>query len=258
MTYQDDPKATWRKDLADWPAFGPRVTLDAARTALVLVDMQNGYVSPKSEMAAYLRRSYPRLAEYYLRRQQDVAVPNLQRLLAACRARGMRVVYVTFAAHLPDSADWLPSRRAVEERIVSETGYSTAVLRLGTWEADVIDELRPEPGELVLNKVTRSAFTSTGIDQVLRNMRVEFLVVGGCITNVCVETTVRDAVDRAYQCVVVEDACASFNPRFHEASVRALAGNFAAVRSTQEVLDELGAPAPEVAAARVGRTSPGT
>jgi nicotinamidase-related amidase len=239
MTLSDRGSATWRADLAAWPAFAPRVELEPNRTALLIVDMQNGYVRADTGMGAYLRERYPELAEYYLARHEQTVVPNLCRLLQFFREVRLPVVYVTFASHLPNHADWLPSRRAVEQDIAGQTGYATAVLRLGTWEAEVIDELRPGPDELVVNKVTRGAFNSTGLDQLLRNMGIEGLVVGGCITNVCVETTARDAVDRGFQCVLVDDACASFNPRFHEASLRAFAATFGAVRSTEEMIDDL-------------------
>lgn len=229
----------WREDLGRWPAFAPQFRIEPRRTALLVVDMQNGYVRPSSGLGRYLKEQFPDLADYYLTRQAEVVIPNITRLLALFRRHGLPVVYVTFGAHRADALDWLPSRRRVEEHVRSETRHATAILAVGTPEHAVVEELAPLPGEPVLNKVTRGAFNSTGIDQVLRNMEMQYLVTVGCITNVCVETTARDAVDRGYDCVVVEDATASFNPDFHDASLRAFAATFGMVRTTAEVLAEL-------------------
>jgi len=232
-------ESRWRNDLARWPAFAPTFRIDPRRTALVIVDMQNGYVRPLSGLGRYLQEQFPDLAAYYLTRQATVVIPNIARLLQSFRHHGLTVVYVTFGAHRSDALDWLPSRRRVEDQVRKETSHATAVLVVGTAEHAIVEELAPLPGEPVINKVTRGAFNSTGIDQMLRNMGVQQLITVGCITNVCVETTARDAVDRGYDCVLVEDATASFNPAFHEASLRAFAATFGMVRTTGEVLADL-------------------
>ena len=229
----------WRDELTRWPAFAPRFRIERQRTALLVVDMQNGYVRPSSGLGRYLREQFPDLADYYLTRQAGLVIPNIARILAYFRRHDLPVVYITFGAQRADALDWLPSRRRVEEQVRAQTTHATAVLVVGTPDHAIIEELAPRPNEPVLNKVTRGAFNSTGIDQVLRNMGVHHLVAVGCITNVCVETTARDAVDRGYDCVVVEDATASFNPAFHDASLRAFAATFGMVRTTAEVLAEM-------------------
>jgi nicotinamidase-related amidase len=229
----------WRDDLARWPAFAPHFRLDPARAALLIVDMQNGYVRAEYGMGQYLREQYPDLARYYFDRQARVVVPNIVRLLDRFRQARRPVLHVTFGAHRSDASDWLPSRRRVDEAIERTTRHKTAVLVLGTPEHAIIDELAPRPDEIVVNKVTRGAFNSTGIDQVLRNMGAQYLVVVGCITNVCVETTARDAVDHGYDVVVVDDGTASFNPEFHDASLRAFAATFGMVSETEDVLKKL-------------------
>jgi len=231
--------SNWREDLAHWPAFAPHFHIDAAYSALVIIDMQNGYVRRESGIGEYLCKHLPELATYYFDRHASEVIPNIVRLLSFFRQHQLPVLHVTFGAQRSDALDWLPSRRRVEEELKLETGHVTAVLIVGTPEHDIISELMPKSNELVLNKVTRSAFNSTGIDQILRNMGVKYLVTVGCITNVCVETTARDAVDLGYQCVVVEDATASFNPIYHHASLRAFAANFGMVLTTGNVVADL-------------------
>ena len=87
-----------------------------------------------------------------------------------------------------------------------------------------------------MNKTTYGTFTSTGLDHALRSMGVDSLVVGGVVTNVCVETTARDAADRGYEVVLVEDGCAAYSPEIHDATLLSFQGPFGRVRTTDEVL----------------------
>ena len=100
----------------------------------------------------------------------------------------------------------------------------------------IVEELRPEPGELVVNKVSRSAFTATGLENVLRNMGVEQLVIGGGATHACVESTGRSASDLGFQVAVVDDACISQFPLLHEATMINFHMSMGRVVGTQEGL----------------------
>jgi isochorismate hydrolase len=105
--------------------------------------------------------------------------------------------------------------------------------------------LEPRPDELVVNKTTYGTFNSTGLDHALRSLGITSLVVGGVVTNVCVETTARDAADRGYDVVVLDDGSAAFSPEIHEATLLSFQGPFGRVRTSDEVLAllEAGAPA---------------
>ncbi|MGQ0568569.1 MAG: cysteine hydrolase family protein [Armatimonadota bacterium] len=111
---------------------------------------------------------------------------------------------------------------------------------MGTDDHAIIPPLAPRSDEIVLNKVTRSAFSSTGIDQILRNLGVEGLVMTGVATNACVGMTASDAADRGYKVVVVEDATAAPSPILHEAALLNFAYLFGHVKTTDEVLSEMG------------------
>jgi nicotinamidase-related amidase len=116
--------------------------------------------------------------------------------------------------------------------------------RADAW-ARIVSALEPRPDELVVNKTTYGTFNSTGLDHALRSLGITSLVVGGVVTNVCVETTARDAADRGYDVVVLDDGSAAFSPEIHEATLLSFQGPFGRVRTSDEVLAllEAGAPA---------------
>jgi hypothetical protein len=95
--------------------------------------------------------------------------------------------------------------------------------------ARIVTALEPRPGELVVNKTTFGTFASTGLDHALRSLGITSLVVGGVVTNVCVETTAREATDRGYEVVLVDDGCAAFSPEIHEATLLSFQGHFGRV-----------------------------
>jgi nicotinamidase-related amidase len=118
-------------------------------------------------------------------------------------------------------------------------GLVGAFHHAGTFEHGILPEVAPAPGELVLNKSSRSAFTSTGIEHALRNMGIATLVVAGVSTSACVETTGRDAADRGFQVVLVEDATAEYDEASHEATLCQFAVRFGRVWTTDETLEVL-------------------
>jgi len=121
-------------------------------------------------------------------------------------------------------------------------GFAKAVgNRQGAPEHEILDELRPLPHELVINKTTAGAFNSTGIDRILRTLEVEQLVITGVSTNSCVETTARDAADRGYECVLVDDACGAARVELHDATLVSFRRLFGRVIPADEVISELGA-----------------
>jgi biuret amidohydrolase len=229
----------WRRLLDGLPSYAPDFTVDPAKTALLIVDMQHSCAHEVHGAARYLKTRYPLVAEYFFDRLIRLVVPNTKRLLDFFRAHGLRVVYVTVGPHLPDNADFEPLRRATESRIQRHAGMTNNLYPVGSFEHEIREELTPRPGELVINKVTRGAFNSTGIDQLLRNLGVEELIVVGVATNACVETTARDAADRGYKCVLVDDACAGQSDFLHDATMLSFATLFGRVLDTDDVITEL-------------------
>jgi biuret amidohydrolase len=157
-------------------------------------------------------------------------VPNIQRLLGFFRRHGLRVVYLTVGSEQPDYSDMPPHMKAFA---------MAANNTKGNREHEILDELRPELGETVLNKTTAGAFNSTGIDALLRTLGTDHLVITGISTNSCVETTARDAADRGYRCVLVDDGCGAAREELHQATLVSFRRLFGRVATTDEVLCEL-------------------
>jgi nicotinamidase-related amidase len=187
---------------------------DPARLALLIIDMQRDFVEPGGfgevlgNDVALLRR---------------VIAPT-QRVLAAARAYGMCVVH-TREGHRPDLADCPPAkrRRGNLPRGIGDIGPMGRILVRGERGHDIVDELAPLPGEIVVDKPGKGAFFATDLDMVLRNRGIESLIVCGVTTEVCVQSTVREANDRGYECLVLADCVGSYFPEFHEMALRMIA-----------------------------------
>ena len=210
------------------------LTLDPRTTALVIVDMQEYFLNPASPFSRACERIVPGVLGHFQERGRGVVEPSLRRLLDFFRAHGLRIVYTTVASELPDGSDLMPifrQRNAVNRAAVGDVAIPP---RADAW-ARIVAALEPRPGELVVNKTTCGTFNSTGLDHALRSLGIASLV-GGVVTNVCVETTARDAADRGYEVVLLDDGCAAFSPEIHEATLLSFQGPFGRVRRTDEVL----------------------
>jgi nicotinamidase-related amidase len=219
-----------------WPAF----EVDWRRAALVVIDMQNYGCNPEAGLGPMLAERYPEIASYYMPRVTQTAIPNARRLLEGFRAAGRPVVFTRHGPLLADGSDMIARRRRRDVEALARTG-TPALWHQGTFEHELIAALAPEAGELVIDKNTSSAFNSTGIEWLLRNMEVETLVVAGMATDMCVETTARDASDRGLSVIVVEDATATFFEHHHRAALSAFARVFGQVWDTEAVLAALAA-----------------
>ncbi|MBI4504750.1 MAG: cysteine hydrolase [Chloroflexi bacterium] len=209
------------------------IRLDPASTALVIIDMQYATGSRTEGLGKKLaREGKEHFARERFERIEQVVVPNTERLLAFFRGHHLPVVYVVIGSTHPDLLDMPPHMR----KLARETNN-----RVGTRENEIIDELKPLPGELVIRKTTVSAFTSTGIDTTLRAMGVDTLLFTGVSTNMCVDTTARDAADRGYKCLLVEDCCGAAKMAYHEAAIVTFQRLFGRVASCDEVMAELSA-----------------
>jgi nicotinamidase-related amidase len=211
------------------------LALDPRATALLIVDMQEYFVNPASPFSRAYEAMVPGVLGHFQERGRGVVEPSLRRLLDVFRARGLRVVYTTVASALPDGSDLMPIFRQRNVANRAAMGAPAIPPRDDPW-ARIVASLEPRSGELVVNKTTYGTFSSTGLDHALRSMGITSLIVGGVVTNVCVETTARDAADRGYDVVLLDDGCAAFSPEIHEATLLSFQGPFGRVRSTDDVL----------------------
>jgi nicotinamidase-related amidase len=170
------------------------------------------------------------LAGERFERIEKVVVPNLKKLLSFCRENGLRIIYLTVGSEMDDYSD-APSHMLGLFKATNN--------RKGQLEHEIVEEVKPLPGEPVLNKTTISAFTSTGIDSLLRSMNLRYLLFSGVSTNMCVGTTARDAADRGYRCVLVEDCCGSAQNEYHRSEIVTFQRLFGRVDSSETVAQEI-------------------
>jgi nicotinamidase-related amidase len=204
--------------------------VDPRRAALVILDMQHATGSRDGALGRKLAAEGSRAADYRFDRIERFVVPHAVRLREHFRRLGRPVLHVTIGAALPDASDAPPHMRKL---FAGTSNY------LGSREHEIVEALKPQPGEHVLRKTTIGAFASTNIDSLLRALDCEQLYLCGVSTNMCVETTAREAADRGYLVTLVEDACGTTHEDLHQVTMRNFQRLFGRVRSTQETIDEL-------------------
>ncbi len=203
-------------------------------SALIVIDMQRdfldagGYAATAGMDVSVLRRP----------------IPFIRMLLDQARLSGMLVVH-TREGHRADLSDCLPAKLARSRQAGAEIGSQGPLGRLlvrGEYGHDFIDELQPLTGEPVVDKPGYGAFHQTDLAQILAARDISRLYICGVTTEVCVHSTLREAADRGFECVLVADACGSAHPHLHEAALQMVAvegGIFGRVVDTQIVISEL-------------------
>lgn len=191
------------------PARPEAVDIDPSRTALLVVDMQNAFAKPGGMLD---------LVGADIAGAAGVIDAN-RRLVSAFREAGLPVIFLamTYRADLSDAGGPASPNfhKELGIRLMRERPEHWGKLLVdGTWDWQIVDELEPMAGEIVLRKPRYSGFAGTNLDNVLRDRDVRYVVVSGIATNVCVESTVRDAFFREYWPVVVEDAVNHTGPDF--------------------------------------------
>ena len=195
--------------------------LELRTTALAIIDMQRDFVDPGGFGEA-LGNDVTLL--------RKVIAPT-QRVLDAARKRGLLVIY-TREGHRPNLCD-LPESKRLRGRLkagIGDEGPMGRILVRGEYGHGIVDELKPAPDEPVVDKPGKGAFYSTDLDAVLHSRGIRQLVICGVTTEVCVTSTVREANDRGYDCLVLEDCVGSYFPEFQVAAlnmIRAQGGIFA-------------------------------
>lgn len=186
------------------------------RYALVVIDMQRDFLDPRG----YVAQSG---VDVGLLR---VTIEPVQRLLAAARRLGIRIIH-TREGHRPDLTDLteFKRRRTVGSgAAIGSLGPLGRLLVRGEFGHGIIDEVAPLPGETVIDKPGFGAFYATDLELMLRAGGITHLALAGVTTDICVHSTLREAVDRGFHCTTVSDACAAGDPQVHAAMLKCIAG----------------------------------
>lgn len=177
-------------------------------TALMIIDMQRDFLYPGG-FGEQLGNDVS---------VTNAIIPNVQEILEKAREKGMLVIH-TREGHRPDLTD-VPVSKQRRGGNIGEEGPMGRILVRGEYGHDIVDELKPIKGEVVLDKPGKGAFYQTDLETILRNRNIQSLLVAGVTTHVCVQSTIREANDRGYECLMLEDCCAAFDPQDHEDSIR--------------------------------------
>ena len=221
------------------------ITIDTAKTAVVVVDMQNDFAS-KEGMLDRLGTNISMIQR---------AVPPTARVLAAGRKAGLRIVYLKmgFRADLsdmgaPDSPNWIGHQLAgVGTTVRAPNGAESRILIRDTWNTEIVNELKPEPADIVIYKHRFSGFYQTDLDATLKRLGVRYLIVTGCTTSICVESTIRDAMFRDYSPVLLADCTGEpigcdLSRSNHEASLFLIEKRFGWVSTSEKFIKALESP----------------
>ena len=218
----------------DIQATAAPVEIDPARTALIVVDMQNAFGAPGGMFDK---------AGIDITEIQQAVAPTRAAVHAA-RSAGIKIVYIKMG-FLPDLSD-LGAEDVPNGFLFLHLGVKDGVLTRDTWGTDIVEELTPQDGETVIYKTRFSAFYRTELDDLLKSWGVKHLIVTGCTTSICVESTIRDAFFRDYHCVLLEDCAAepmgrSLSRSNHEATVLLVDRIFGSVSTSTNFIDAINA-----------------
>jgi nicotinamidase-related amidase len=219
-----------RKSMAAEPY---ELEFDSASTALVIIDMQRDFVMPGGFGEALGNDV----------KQLQVTIAPTKAILEGARKAGILVIH-TREGHRPDLSDCPPSKlvRGRGKTRIGDVGPMGRILVRGEIGHDIVPELYPIAGEVVIDKPGKGAFFATDLELILRDRGIKTLMVCGVTTEVCVNTTVREANDRGYECVVLSDCVGSYYPEFQKAGlamIKAQGGIFGWVSDSRRALAAL-------------------
>ena len=209
------------------------LSFDPSSTALLVIDMQRDFIEPGGFGAALGNDVTPLQA----------IVPRVARLLALARRHGLPVIH-TRECHKPDLSDCPPAKwdRGAPDLRIGDAGPMGRILIAGEPGAEIVSDLAAIDGELVIDKPGKGSFCATDLELMLRTRGIDNIVLTGITTDVCVSTTMREANDRGFECLVLEDCCGATDPGNHAAAIKMVkmqGGVFGAVSDSATLIGSL-------------------
>ena len=214
------------------PAEPQPVEVDLARTAVIVVDMQNTFVSKGGMFDSF---------GVDLSSTINI-IPSIQGIIACARSSGVKVIYIAHRVSPdwhevgPGSPFWFSKTASISRE---RPELRDKLIVRGTWGAEIIDELKPGKDDVVIEKTKYSAFSGTNLDMFLKNYDIKYLIFTGVATNICVESSIRDAYHLEYFPILISDATATEPPKQQDATIRNVKLCFGWVTSCEHVIQAL-------------------
>lgn len=218
------------------PANPQPIKINTEKTALVVVDMQNAFCAAGGvfDLAGNLDKA-----------KIEKVTEVDKKVIGSCRNAGLKIVYLRMGYRPdladtggPDSPNYWKERALAQWREKPET--KDRILTVGSWNWEIIDELKPQPGDILVNKNRYSGFLNTDLDVVLRTHGIKYLLFTGVFTNVCVESNIRDAFFHEYFPILISDGCGNMGPDYlQDATIYNVSRVFGWVATSDELMAAL-------------------
>ncbi len=231
FSYKHDPNGPKGISIDSW--------LDKKRSALLLVDFQNYWLDKKYGSESEIVWREGSTMGYVFKRYEKIVLPNVLKLIKRFRDLELKIIYLRNASHNKKLLDVKGVLRKIYAHELKDVKNNPYHMYSKEHASQIVKEIKPMDRDIIITKTSMGAFGSSDIDGILRCNGISSLIFCGGYTDACVDSTVREAVDRGYLCSVVEDCCISNNEEDHKAALKILDKYLSWVTNTEIILDNL-------------------